>query len=434
MADRVDLKLDVDIYEPRDFSETGPAGCNHCGGIVSEFLVQMLSSEGIVLPPSVVRLGIDSYVMHTDKGHVSIRTPLEEMRIAALHRGGGPRGSHTQEWESFDRFLLDLACERGANHLKTRVKDIHRENNRIVVRAADGSGQDYDLVVGAVGVNSSGLKLFETMQSGFEKPRTTKAYITEVHLDRDEIRKHLGNSMHVFLLDIPRVEFAALIPKGRNVTLCMLGHDIDHELAHRFLNSPEVRACFPPGWDPGTLDCKCLPLMNVGGKKRVFDDRFVLVGDCGVSRLYKDGIGAAYRAAKACAITAVFHGVSAQDFRKYYWPTCRRLKRDNTVGKLLFMGTILFRKLGFLRRAMLQLIQKEQNSRSSRPAMSTIMWDMFTGSASYSNILLRGMKPSFGISFSWECLKALLASSIRIVARRSDPVRQGQALSKTPEP
>jgi hypothetical protein len=43
--------------------------------------------------------------------------------------------------------------------------------------------------------------------------------------------------MHVFLLDIPRLEFAALIPKGDYVTLCLLGDDIDEELMDRFFSS-----------------------------------------------------------------------------------------------------------------------------------------------------------------------------------------------------
>lgn len=43
----MDMDLSVDIYEPRDFAKPGPAGCNMCGGIVSESLVQALAVEGI---------------------------------------------------------------------------------------------------------------------------------------------------------------------------------------------------------------------------------------------------------------------------------------------------------------------------------------------------------------------------------------------------
>jgi hypothetical protein len=51
----LDLDIHLDIFEPRDFAQPGPAGCNMCGGIVSESLVQALAVEGIDLPPTVVQ-------------------------------------------------------------------------------------------------------------------------------------------------------------------------------------------------------------------------------------------------------------------------------------------------------------------------------------------------------------------------------------------
>ena len=67
--------------------------------------------------------------------------------------------------------------------------------------------------------------------------------------------------MHVFLLDIPRLEFAALIPKGDYVTLAMLGEEIDDDLVRRFLDSPEVREAFPVDSIPSV--CMCGPVINV---------------------------------------------------------------------------------------------------------------------------------------------------------------------------
>src|SRR5512145_2335088 len=75
-AQRMELEVAVDVYEPRDFTEPGPAGCNMCAGIVSESLVQALAIEGINLPASIVQRGIDSYVLHTDGGTLRIDTPL----------------------------------------------------------------------------------------------------------------------------------------------------------------------------------------------------------------------------------------------------------------------------------------------------------------------------------------------------------------------
>src|SRR3970040_2380738 len=60
MAGHAGLGIPGTFDEPRHFTHTGPAGCNHCGGVVSESLVQLLATEGISLPPSVVQRGIES--------------------------------------------------------------------------------------------------------------------------------------------------------------------------------------------------------------------------------------------------------------------------------------------------------------------------------------------------------------------------------------
>ena len=108
-ATRADLGVSVDIYEYRDFTVPGPQGCNMCGGIISESLVQFLATEGISLPPEVVQRGIGSYTLHTDTGSVRIATPLQEKRIGAVHRGPGPRDQKVAVWDSFDGHLQRLA-------------------------------------------------------------------------------------------------------------------------------------------------------------------------------------------------------------------------------------------------------------------------------------------------------------------------------------
>jgi flavin-dependent dehydrogenase len=409
MAQRIGVDLHVDIYEPKDFTRSGPAACNMCGGVISESLVQLLAAEGINLHPSVVQRGIDSYVLHTDRGRVRIVTPTEEMRIAALHRGSGPKGAAPGQIRSFDGFLLDFARGKGAQVLPCRVTGLRRDNGRPVVKVQDGAEQTYDLVIGAVGINSPALKLFEDIGIGFRKPRAARTWIAEILLGRDAVQKHLGNSMHVFLLDIPRLEFAAIIPKGDYVTACMLGDGIDRDLVDRFMTSPEVRSCLPVEWDAHTPQCHCEPRINMGGARGCFADRVVLVGDCAVSRLYKDGIGAAYRAAKACAVTAIFRGVSNADFEAHYWKTCRGIERDNRIGKALFLGSAFFRRWNVPRQAMLRMIEKEHASPSSRRPMSVVMWNLFTGSAPYRAIAARGLMPDFLFSFLAACLQALIA-------------------------
>src|SRR3989337_2135782 len=39
LAQRLDLDVQVDVFEPRDFQRPGPRGCNMCAGIISESLI-----------------------------------------------------------------------------------------------------------------------------------------------------------------------------------------------------------------------------------------------------------------------------------------------------------------------------------------------------------------------------------------------------------
>jgi len=373
IAQRVGLDLDVTIHEWRDFSRAGPGGCNMCGGIVSESLVENLAAEGINLPPTVVRRAIDSYVMHMDVGTVRFDTPLQEMRIAAAHRGAGPRGSQGSEWESFDDFLLTLAKQKGAHVVRGRVDRVSWENGRPAVRTRDNGPRPYDLLVAAVGVNSHALELFREVAPAYRPPLTRKTCICEFHWGRDAVEEYLGSSMHVFLLNIPRLEFAAIIPKGDYATLCMLGRDIDTSLAEAFLDAPEVRACLPPNPGAAKSVCRCLPRINVRGATRPFANRVVFVGDCGATRLYKDGIGAAYRTAKAAAITAVFEGVSETAFREHYWPVCKAIEADNRIGELVFAITRQIQKVRMARRGLLHMVGNEQDKDGPRRRMSRIL-------------------------------------------------------------
>ena len=403
MSRRAGLDARVDIFERRDFSAIGPAGCNMCGGIISESLVQTLAVEGINLPPDVVERGIDSYIMHFDEGRVRIDPPGHEKRIAAVHRGAGPKGMKESKWRSFDGTLLDRARAAGANLVKGSVDEITIADGRPRVRTKDGKTETYDLLVVATGVNTPSLKLFEQLPIAYRQPRTTKTYICEFYLGQDAVGKYLGSSMHVFLLHIPRLEFAALVPKGDYVTLCLLGREIDDRLVRSFIDSAEVRSCLPPGWEPPTDCCHCGPKINIRTAKRPFGDRFVFIGDAGTSRLYKDGIGAAYRTAKAAATTAVFQGISNASFNRYFWPVCRSLELDNRIGKLIFTITRQIQKNAHDRRGILRMVSREQSDGQSKH-MSSVLWDTFTGSAPYSDIFLRTLHPGFLSHLAWQVL------------------------------
>jgi flavin-dependent dehydrogenase len=390
MAKMIGKELNVTIYEPKDFTKDGPLGCNRCGGVISELLVQTLAVEGINLPETLVQRGINSYRLYTDHGNVFIETPSHEKTIATVYRGGGPKGIIGKDKESFDKFLLDLAVSEGAIHNPLKIDRIEYNNIRPVLYAKGQKIQEPDLAVGAIGVKSQTYKIFEDMGFGYRRPETVTAAIAEISMHRSAISEYFGNSVHLFLLPIKGVKFAAMIPKGTYITVCILGKDIVMDTINNFLDNRVVKSILPKT-ETYTINCRCLPKMNVGAPKIPFNHRVILCGDAGSTRLFKDGLGAAYIMGKAAAKTAVFHGVSKQHFQKEYYPVYRNIKIDNKFGKVLFAVTDAFKVHKVLNKSMFRVVQKEQLEPSCPKILSSVLWDMFTGNELYKDIFRRAI-------------------------------------------
>lgn len=385
LAKMLDKKLKITIYDPKNFTKDGPAGCNRCAGIISELLVQTLAVEGINLPDSVVWKGINSYQLHTTKGSVSIATPSFENTIAAVYRGGGPKGIIGEDKESFDDFLLGQAVEEGAVHIPLKIEGIEYNGGKPVLFSRGKEMQQADLVVGAVGVNSSKSGIFQEVGFGYEEPRTIKAAIAEMSFDEEIISEHFGNSVHLFLLPLKNLKFAAMVPKDTYLTLCILGHDLNANTIKDFLDHPVVKEVLPKSASY-KLGCRCLPKMNIKAPKIPFTDRVVMCGDAGSTRLFKDGLGAAYIMGKAAAKTAVLHGVSKQDFQKHYYPVYKNIIVDNWFGSSLYFLADFYKNYGLLTRWMLEIVQEEQSDPKDPKRLSSVLWNMFTGNERYKNI------------------------------------------------
>lgn len=416
MAKQVDLDLDVDIFEPRDFNIPGPQGCNMCGGVLYEALVQNLAVEGINLPPSVVQRGMEYNMLHLDSGTALSHTPRHEKRIAATFRGIGPRGLTEVKGGSLDDYLLQAAIGQGARQIRSRVEAVGWDvppdtqapsSKRVKIKTKKGEEQVYDFVAVATGVNTALLKQFENMDFGYHPPKTTKLVVREYPLGEKVVSRYFGPMFHAFLLDIPGLDYGAIIPKGDYITICLLSshQELHTDTMDIFLNSPAVRRILPPDFAPDHAACLCGPRINVHGSEQPYGDRIVFIGDCGVSRLYKDGIGAAYRTAKTAAGIVIFEGISADAFRKHYLPFCKKMERDNQIGKLLFKMAGMIQKKPFGQRAMVNMISSEQKRSVVKPySLSMVLWDMLTGGAPYQDVLLHIMHPVHVTRFLWSLI------------------------------
>jgi len=411
MAKMIDKKIDVTIFESKDFRRDGPVGCNRCGGVISEHLIQALSVEGVNIPTQVIQRSIDSYVLYTQRGDVFIESPASEKRIATVYRGGGPKGIKVKEKESFDNFLLNCAIREGATHSDLRIDGI-RNSGKPVLTSGGNDVMEADLVVGAFGVNSSTWKIFEDIGIGYKRPVTTSAFITELELGYENVSGTFGSSIHLFLVPEPKnVKFAALIPKGNYVTLCILGKDIDEKTVEGLLKTPAAKRLLPENILDGKF-CKCFPKLPLTTAEVGFSDRIVIIGDAGSSRLFKDGIGASYMMSKAAATAALFHGVSKQHFAEHYLPTYNRTRNDNRYGRFVYATTTAYKNISFLTEAMVNVVKKEQENKNKEfPRLSSMLWDTFTGNETYKNIFLRGTNIGMHLNLTWEFVKALLRRS-----------------------
>jgi len=401
MAQRADIEVHVDIYERRDFCLPGPAGCNMCGGVISESLVQALSVEGINLPNDVVRRGIDSFTFHTAEETVTLYAPFREMRIATVYRGAGPKGSKQSRWRSFDDYMLEFAAKSGGNIIRERVSSVSWSGDKPQIDTKDGQSRVYELVVGAFGIKTANAGILDGLGMGYRQPKGRRTSVVEFELGADFIDAKLGNSMHAFLLDLPKLDFAAIIPKGDYATMCLIGDNITSDFVDSFVRNPAVRDYIPVEQDSFTGACHCSPQASLCNVTQSFADRVLLLGDCSMTRLNKDGIGSAYRVAKTAAVTALFRGISSDDFRRGYRPIYQSINHDNAFGRTLYRIVNLIKKNRFLTRAVMRVVRSEQQNTGRKRRLSKVLWDVFTGSAQYREVFLRCFHPGIWGRLLW---------------------------------
>ena len=106
-------------------------------------------------------------------------------------------------------------------------------------------------------------------------------------------------------------------------------------------------------------------------------------------------------------------------------PACQAIAHDNALGKFVFAATRLVQRWAMARRAVVQMTAREQRRAGGARRMSLVLWDMFTGSAPYREILLRTLHPGFWLWLLWD-----LAGSAW--ARRRIPSGAGAAASQAP--
>jgi flavin-dependent dehydrogenase len=380
-ASQQGLRLEVLIFEPRNFTQPGPVGCNRCAGILSSRLLQGMEQLGLCLPTEVIQAEVRAYAACLDNHMLRIDRPDSRRQIVSVYRSGGPRLLLGEPLAGFDRYLLDQACARGAQHISVRVRQITWED-RPIVRTDQG---DYaaDLLVLATGVNNR-PPLADVF--GYQPPKT-------IIMAQDEILRPANwpdDQVRIFFKQPPGLLFGAFIPKGQYLSISLMGQGLSKDSIHEFIEvrGPDASSAAAP-----VCLCGCRPRIAVSSALNYYGTRWVAVGDAAVTRLYKDGIGSAFFTAQTAMQVAVQHGISDRAFQRHYAPFCRRISIDNFYGRMLFRMWALISHTPLLLRAWTASVKQEAAWPIEQRVHSRILWGMFSGDEMYRNLFWMALSP-----------------------------------------
>ncbi|MFC2168055.1 NAD(P)/FAD-dependent oxidoreductase [Acidobacteriota bacterium] len=406
-AEEMGLNITVTIFDGKDFLQKGPKGCNLCAGVIAESLNVKLRNEGIFLPDKRIINQLEGYFFHAEGRtlHLS-HTDNKTDRINTVFRGNGPRFSSFPDVISFDDFIMTWAVDMGTQIVPQPVWDIaFPENTADLLTVSYGKKEapekyTADLVVCAFGVNTPLISKMQNLGFLYSPPKTLVTYQAEILLGDDQISRHFGNVIHVYMPKSKSIKYAMVIPKGNYITITLIGkEDASPDLLREFLELEEIQgkiSCTKP-------HCLCYPRITISTAKNPFTDRLVMVGDASFSRHYKNGIESAFLTAQLAAEASFKHGVDSHSLRTYYIkPAKKKIRNDNRYGRLLFKVNDIISARSILTHAHFNVAERKDSSTSNR--MRTILWNMFTGNIPYKDILKISLNFRLQISLLWTTL------------------------------
>lgn len=385
------LRLVVDIFDGKNFAKKGAPGCNMCAGAIGHNLIEEIEHATTSIPPQVIHYELEGYAVHYQDATARLET-AQGRKLYGVYRGAGPVSTETPDGaRSFDQFLLEQALKLGARHVALNVQDIAVPatlEHRPTLMTADGAAHEYDLVVGAFGVNS---QLSQRLIYGYQPPPTWKTCVIEARVPAEFQREKLGNLIHFFVLKQPEVRYVALIPKGEHVTVTAIGESVDVVSTERLLRESYMRDYLPADWQ---LDCHCHPRVAIGAARLPYSDRFVIVGDASDSRYLKNGVESALVTARLAADCVINHGVTAADFEEHFWRRCARVfGRDNLYGRALFRIYDRIFPHPLVAPVYFAVLHAERQKGQRDALLSDALLAAFTGDQPYRRILMRALHP-----------------------------------------
>ena len=412
-AKRLNRHLDVVIVEKRGLTDLGAdgfqcRGCNFCAGGISPRLHEVLEEHGLVVPEEIVQGRIDHVWIKGQWKNFRLRVP-KGMRMYSVFRGSLP-SKRSGRPGGFDGFLLGEALKKGAHILYGKVEAIDYAASgmpRLAVRTQRGEmiPLEAGFVTIATGINAHGgldyrddalIASLKGLNPGFVPGKSRKAFIFELEVGEEYLARHMHRE--IYFIEYASKHFAlehtALVPKGRFLTVAMIGKSIDEavlagdsqQIVHDFLTLPQIERILP-GIESAPIACACAPRMSVSTAKCPFGDRFAIIGDAVGSRLNKDGLFSAHVTASRLAQTVLQDGIDKQALAQGYGKAIKWLAADNRFGRIVFgVSRVAFTR-PVLSRITYQAFATECKLRDerSRP-LSAVLWKIASGTADYRGV------------------------------------------------
>jgi flavin-dependent dehydrogenase len=413
-ARRLNRHIDVVIVEKRGPIALGLGGfryrgCTFCAGGISPRLNEILEEHGLVVPDEIVQGRFDHVWIQGQWKNFRLRVPKDK-QMYAVFRGSLP-SRRSGRLGGFDGFLLGEAVGEGARILDGDVEGIAYTASgmpSLTVRTQSGEriSVDAGFVTIATGINAhygfdyrddALIASLRRLNPAFVPGKSRKSFICELDVGEDYLERNLPRE--VFFIEYGSkhfaLEHAALVPKGRFLTIVMIGKCVDEavlprdsqQIVHDFLTLPQIDRILP-GIEAAPLACACAPRMTVTYARSPFGDRFAVIGDAVGSRLNKDGLFSAHVTASRLVQTVLHNGIDKQALARGYGSAIKSLAADNRFGRMVFgLSRVAFTRQVF-GRITYQAFATECKVRDegSRP-LSVVLWKIASGTADYGEVL-----------------------------------------------
>lgn len=428
----LEKKTEICFYRPVEFRAW--EGCNYCAGGISPRLADILKENHISLPEAVIESRAVEVTVHGDWKSIQLPVPPDR-EMMSVFRGSRPL-QRAERYSNFDTFLLQTAVDEGARVITAEAKNIRYSSEgrpviacRTAVVANDTLSDETieaDFVVFAAGVNRAPgmnlesdplLRSLEQMIPHLRPPRVRKAVIAELQADED-VLEPLEGEVHFAQYGSKEIdiEMSSLIPKGRWMTVALLGRTIDRaspsqylQIVQQFVDLPHIRLLLPARAKL-RAGCCCHPNMTVGAARNPFGERVALAGDMAVSRLYKDGLYSAYVTASALADCILDEGIDRASLARCYRPIIQEFRADNRYGRVIFLlSRWVFRNPALSRVLYQAVITERKTTPHHRRRLAEVLWSIASGDDSYRHIALAAAHPAT----AWLILTGGLLVTIR---------------------